>query len=39
MLVTLLGIVTDDKDQQTEKTLLSMLVTLLGMITEDKDSQ
>jgi hypothetical protein len=39
MLVTLLGIVTEVKEEQSPKAYFPMLVTLLGIVTEVKDSQ
>ena len=39
MLVTLLGIVIEVKEEQSEKALLPMLVTLLPMATEVKEEQ
>jgi hypothetical protein len=38
MLVTVLGIVTELKEEQHEKTALPMLVTLLGIVTEVKEA-
>ena len=39
ILVTLLGMVTEVKEEQEEKALLPILVTLLGMVTEVKKVQ
>ena len=39
MLVTLLGMVMDFREEQPSKALASMLVTLLGMVMEVKDEQ
>ena len=39
MLVTLLGRVTEVKEEQSEKALYPMLVTLLGIVTEVKEEQ
>ena len=39
ILVTLLGMVIEVKEEQPEKALLPILVTLLGMVTEVKEEQ
>ena len=39
MLVTLLGIVTEVKEEQPAKALSPMLVTLLGIVTEVREEQ
>ena len=39
MLVTELGMVTDNKYEQPSKALSPMLVTELGMVTDHKDEQ
>ena len=39
MLVTLLGIVTEVKEEQLQKAYSPMLVTLLGIVTEVKEEQ
>jgi hypothetical protein len=39
MLVTLLGIVMEVREEQERKALLSMLVTLLGMVMEVREEQ
>ena len=39
MLVTLLGMVTEVREEQEENVLSSMRVTLLGMVTEVREEQ
>ena len=39
MLVTLLGIVIEVREEQLEKAEFPMLVTLLGMVTEVREEQ
>ena len=39
ILVTLLGMVTEVKEEQPKKAALPILVTLLGMVTEVKEEQ
>ena len=39
MLITLLGILTEVKEEQREKARIPMLVTLLGIVTEVKEEQ
>ena len=39
MLVTLLGMVTEVREEQSEKALYPMLVTLLGIVIEVREEQ